>query len=228
MKITFPLKNLIKISLGKTQELASELSNASLKRIAKIHFWTFMSSVIITFIASFVHYGNFLAVPELQVFTDTLNVLISPGTIFFAYLPATLLFFIFFLIMLFVISLLFFGIARAFKSQITLNTAIYSVQLLGIFYVFFQVAKLLMFSSTQIPILFSLFSLLYMLLMLYLIFRISRAFAEVSGVSTLTFLVALLLIITIFTTTIYFYAQNILSQLPLDALSSQISQIPTE
>ena len=225
MAITFPLKRLIKISLGNVNELYFEFQKAAGKRILKIHLWTLLTSVFLTFLSSFVHYSNFLAVPELQQFTQTFNIVISPIGIFFAYLPVNIFTFILFLLGLFTISLLFFVVAKLLKSTITLNVAVYPMQLLGIFYLYFQIITILMFLSAKVPILFPVFSLLLFILMIYFVYRLAKTFSQVTGQSTFIYLFTLILVIAIIGSIIGYIIQSIMSNLPITEYTAQIEQM---
>tara|TARA_Y100000310_G_C20605226_1_gene775141 strand:- start:642 stop:1322 length:681 start_codon:yes stop_codon:yes gene_type:complete len=225
MAITFPLKRLIKISLGNVNELYFEFQHASAKRLLKIHFWTFLVSVLLTFLSSFIHYSNFLAVPELQQFTQAFNIVISPIGIFFAYLPVNIFTFILFLIGLFSVSLLFFVVAKLMKSTVTLNMATYPLQLLGIFYVYFQAVTILMFLSAKYALLFTFLSLIMFILMIYFIYRLAKTFNQITGQSTFIYLFTLILVIAIIATTIGYFIQSAINSIPAAEYAAQIEQM---
>ncbi|RZD30374.1 MAG: hypothetical protein CXT77_04915 [uncultured DHVE6 group euryarchaeote] len=225
MAITFPIKRLIRISLGNVNEMYFEFQKASGKRILAIHFWTLLTSIFLTFLSSFVHYSNFLAVPELQQFTQAFNIVISPISIFAAYLPVNIITFILFLIGLFMISLLFFIVSKLLKSTITLNVAVYPMQLLGIFYVYFQLITILMFLSTKIPILFPIFTLILFILMIYFIYRLAKTFNQVTGHSTFIYLFTLILVIAMIAAILGYFIQSVMSNLPIAEYTAQAENI---
>ena len=182
-----------------------------------------MASLLLTFLSSFVHYSNFLAVPEMQQFTQAFNIVISPIGIFFAYLPVNIFTFILFLIGLFSVSLLFFVVAKLMKSTVTLNMAVYPIQLLGIFYVYFQAVTILMFLSAKYALLFAFISLL--MLMAYFIYRLAKTFNQITGQSTFIYLFTLILVIAIIAAILGYLIQSTINSIPAAEYAAQIEQM---
>tara|TARA_Y100000034_G_C6893011_1_gene411237 strand:+ start:887 stop:1204 length:318 start_codon:yes stop_codon:yes gene_type:complete len=103
--------------------------------------------------------------------------------------------------------------------------ATYPLQLLGIFYVYFQAVTILMFLSAKYALLFTFLSLIMFILMIYFIYRLAKTFNQITGQSTFIYLFTLILVIAIIATTIGYFIQSAINSIPAAEYAAQIEQM---
>jgi len=205
--MNYPLLTFIKYIFGSKPSAVKLFSGITPKILIKYHLFNILLSSAFVLITSILAINLINADSTYDVFREyfTINI----WTIFAGYIPSLILTYILFALALIVLGIIYFAVARLFKSSIALRTSIYAFQFNTILHPLFHAVFLALVLSITLGITQITLILLYLIFPI-LFFTLSKQYAQIAGLTTVTIFLFNLLIMGVFAGILYLVVSNML------------------
>lgn len=219
------LKQMLYGIFGNYSKVKYLLENKSRKMLFRMYLYTFLFSMFAVALLSILTIN---ISKNLTGYLDTLQTLginLTSINLFSAKASIHIPLLFVFAFLLFLISLLFYGLSRLMGSEVNLENAIYSLQfILPAYPISLFLYTLLIFTAINLPILAAVITILYFIFILFLFYRIGKLFSYISGISSIPYIFSLLIILSVFIILAYFQLMSIYEQIPLELIQSVTEQ----
>ncbi len=205
--MNYPLSTFVKYIFGSKSSAKKLFTGITPKKLAEYHFFNILLSSAFVLISSNLAINLINADPTYDVFREYFT--INTWTIFAGYIPSLILTYILFTLALIMLGIIYFGVARLFKSSIALGTSIYALQFNAILHplahaFFFALVLSINLGIPQITLI------LFYLILPILFFTLSKQYAQVAGLTTLTIFLFNLLVMGVVAAILYSVVSSML------------------
>jgi hypothetical protein len=205
--MNYSLSTFVKYIFGSKPAAKKLFTGITPKKLVEYHFFNILLSSVFVLISSNLAINLINADPNYDAFREYFT--INTWTIFAGYIPSLILTYILFTLALIALGIIYFAIARLFKSSIALKTSIYAFQFNAILHPLAHAFFLALILSITLGIAQITLILFYLLLPI-LFFTLSKQYAQLAGLTTITIFLFNILILGVFAAILYLVVSSML------------------